>query len=125
MRTGYAVFAILGFMFLCGCGERRAGPQVSSGTADLAAPREAPSIVRGARSKTAFPDPSAACRRAGGTAKRIKECDGSESLWCDLSPREACYADQVVNGRCTAGKYSEELKGIVGITPRVLCDGGQ
>jgi len=65
------------------------------------------------------------CEKAGGTLTVIKECDGSESLWCTISEREQCYADQVADGKCTVGEYSEELKGIVGVTPRVLCDNGQ
>lgn len=65
------------------------------------------------------------CAKAGGKLITIKECDGSESLWCVISEREQCYADQVENGKCTVGEYSEELKGIVGVTPRVLCDKDQ
>ncbi len=62
------------------------------------------------------------CEKAKGEIVKIKECDGSESEWCVISEKEQCYADQVKNGRCTAGKYSEKYKGIVGISPRVLCD---
>lgn len=125
MRTDYALFAILGSLSLCGCGGSHAARQDPAPAAAREVRPEPPSIVRGARSKAVLPGPSAACRRAGGKARKVRECDGSESLWCDISAREACYADQVVNGRCTAGEYSEELKGIVGITPRVLCDSGQ
>ncbi|MFC1510049.1 hypothetical protein ACFL49_00095 [Candidatus Omnitrophota bacterium] len=64
-----------------------------------------------------------ACEKAGGTIKIIKECDGSESDWCDISEKEQCYADQVEEGGCTVGEYSEELGGITGISPRVFCDG--
>jgi len=92
------------------CSERYAAPQLPPGPAG-----EVPAAA----------GPADECLRAGGRAKTIKECDGSESLWCDISAREACYADQVAGGRCTAGEYSEELKGVVGITPRVLCDRGQ
>ncbi|HPB67398.1 MAG TPA: hypothetical protein PLT76_08285 [Candidatus Omnitrophota bacterium] len=62
------------------------------------------------------------CEKAKGKIIRLEECDGSRSDWCILSEKEQCYADQVKEGRCTAGEYSEELKGIVGITPKVLCD---
>jgi len=65
------------------------------------------------------------CEKAGGKLKKIKECNGSESEWCIISEREECYADQVENGRCTVGEYSQERKAIVGITPRVLCDNWQ
>lgn len=99
-------------LVLCACSEKRAAVMPPAGTA---AAVTAPS----------FSGPGAECLRAGGKTRTIKECDGSDSLWCDISPREACYADQVAGGRCTAGQYSEELKGITGITPRVLCDQGQ
>ncbi|MFH0855594.1 MAG: hypothetical protein V1869_03685 [Candidatus Omnitrophota bacterium] len=62
------------------------------------------------------------CEKAGGKLTKIKECDGSESSWCVISAKEQCYADQVENGKCSVGKYSEESKAIVGISPRVLCD---
>ena len=62
------------------------------------------------------------CEKAGGKLTKVKECDGSESDWCVISEKEQCYADQVKDGKCTVGKYSEELKAIVGISPRVLCD---
>ena len=65
------------------------------------------------------------CEKAGGKIVKIKECDGSEGDWCVISEKEQCYTDQVENGRCTVGKYSEELKGILGITPRVLCDAAE
>jgi len=63
------------------------------------------------------------CEIAGGYIKMDEECNGEKSEWCVISKKEQCYADQVVNGRCSVGEYSEELKGIVGISPRVLCDG--
>jgi hypothetical protein len=62
------------------------------------------------------------CVKAGGRLEKSKECDGSEIDWCNISEKEQCYADQVHDGKCTAGKYSEELKAIVGISPRILCD---
>lgn len=62
------------------------------------------------------------CEKAGGKPTKITECDGSESVWCVISKKEECYADQVSNGKCAVGEYSEELQGIVGISPRVLCD---
>ncbi len=64
------------------------------------------------------------CENAKGVISIIKECDGSESEWCKISEKEQCYSDQVKNGKCTIGKYDEELGGIVGVTPRVLCDNG-
>ena len=66
-----------------------------------------------------------ACKEAGGQITFIEECDGSRNLWCVISEKEQCYADQVKEGRCAEGTYSEELGGIVGITPRVLCEEGQ
>lgn len=66
--------------------------------------------------------PLSECEKAGGILSKLQECDGSESDWCNISEREACYADQVKDGKCTAGYYSEELGGVVGISPRVLCD---
>lgn len=62
------------------------------------------------------------CEKAGGNVVQIEECDGSKSDWCIISAKEQCYADQVKDGHCTAGHYDEELKGIVGISPKVLCD---
>jgi len=62
------------------------------------------------------------CEKAGGKLTKVKECDNSESDWCTISEKEQCYVDQVKDGKCTVGQYSEELKGIVGISPRVLCD---
>lgn len=62
------------------------------------------------------------CEKAKGETIKIEECDGSQSDWCVISGKEQCYADQVKEGRCIVGEYSEELKGIVGITPKVLCD---
>lgn len=62
------------------------------------------------------------CTRAGGKISQITECDGSQSDWCEISEQEQCYADQVKEGRCAQGEYDEELGGIVGITPKVLCD---
>ncbi|MFH1458507.1 MAG: hypothetical protein ABIG31_04995 [Candidatus Omnitrophota bacterium] len=70
-------------------------------------------------------EPLSECEKAGGQLTKIKECDDSESDWCVISEREQCYADQVKDGRCTKGEYSEELGGIVGIAPRVLCDGDE
>ncbi|MHB0995653.1 MAG: hypothetical protein ACYC2I_04710 [Elusimicrobiales bacterium] len=106
------------------CSEKRAAAPPSPGPAVFAAPSEPVPAAQAVKAAIP-PGPAEECLRAGGKAKTIKECDGSESLWCDISPREACYADQVIAGRCTAGHYSEELKGITGITPRVLCDQGQ
>lgn len=65
---------------------------------------------------------SSECEQAHGVLVTIEECDGSQSLWCMISEKEQCYADQVKDGHCTVGEYSEELHGIVGVTPRVLCD---
>jgi len=65
------------------------------------------------------------CQKAGGRLTKTRECDGSESVWCFISEKEECYADQVSKGKCTVGEYSEELRGIVGISPRVLCDSEQ
>jgi len=62
------------------------------------------------------------CEKAGGKLVKITECDNSESDWCTISEREQCYADQVEDGRCTVGEYSQEFGGIIGITPRVICD---
>ncbi len=62
------------------------------------------------------------CIEAGGKISMIKECNGSESAWCEISEKEQCYADRVRGGHCTVGRYDEEAKGIVGFTPKVLCD---
>ncbi|HBL18556.1 MAG: hypothetical protein A2X36_09125 [Elusimicrobia bacterium GWA2_69_24] len=64
---------------------------------------------------------AAACRAARGTLKTIRECDGSKSQWCVVSAREACYADQLKDGKCTVGKYSQDLNAVVGVKPRVIC----
>lgn len=66
---------------------------------------------------------SSECEKAGGVSFSIKECDGSESEWCKISEEEQCYSDQVKSGKCIVGEYDEELGGIVGVTPRVVCDG--
>lgn len=118
-----AVPALLA-MALGACSEKRAAAPPAPEPAVFAAPSE-PAPAAAAVKAAIPPGPAEECLRAGGKTKKIKECDGSESLWCDISPREACYADQVIAGHCTAGHYSEELKGITGITPRVLCDQGQ
>ncbi|MFH0762685.1 MAG: hypothetical protein V1925_02215 [Candidatus Omnitrophota bacterium] len=62
------------------------------------------------------------CEKAGGQLTKTQECDGLESDWCVISERQQCYADQVQDGKCTVGEYSEELQAIIGITPRVICD---
>lgn len=68
---------------------------------------------------------AAACRAARGVVKTIKECDGSKSQWCAVSEREACYADQLRDGKCTVGKYSEMLRAVVGVKPRVICNAAE
>jgi len=65
------------------------------------------------------------CTRAGGYLFEIEECDGSKSPWCEISEKEQCYLDKVIDGRCSEGVWSEEYQAIVGITPKVLCDGLQ
>jgi len=62
------------------------------------------------------------CEKSGGRIEPKPECDGSSSQWCLISDREQCYADQVKDGKCTVGTYDESAGGIVGITPKVLCD---
>jgi hypothetical protein len=54
------------------------------------------------------------CKNAGGKIMIIKECDGSESVWCEISEMNQCYADQVQDGECMV-KMED-------ISPRVLCD---
>ena len=52
------------------------------------------------------------CQEAGGKIIKIRECDQSESDWCVISDKEACYADQVQGGKCM----------VTNPPPRVLCD---
>lgn len=51
-----------------------------------------------------------ACAQAGGTQSIIRECDGTQSDWCQLSATDQCYADQVENNVCP-----------INVSPRVLC----
>ena len=124
IRSAAAVLPALLALALGACSENRPAAPPSLEPEVLAAPLK-PVPAAPASKVLPPPGPADECLRSGGKTRTIKECDGSEGLWCDLSAREACYADQVVDGRCTAGQYSEELKGITGITPRVLCDRGQ
>jgi len=80
-------------------------------------------LVTSAFAAEARPKKVSECEKARGSIITRTECDGSESPWCVISKKEECYADQVKNGHCTVGHYDETARGVVGITPRVLCDG--
>lgn len=51
------------------------------------------------------------CEKAGGGIKDIIECDDSVSRVCELSKDEACYVENLIDGKCE-GEFS----------PKVLCD---
>lgn len=59
----------------------------------------------------------------------MKECDGSENDYCQLTEKIHCYADMVKNGKCIGVEFSEKAyketgDGMIGQGrgPRVLCD---